>query len=138
MKKLRIYFAILSVLFLIVLAISPLKDFTRAWKSYQEQYNKLVATLPQRVVPTEIGIKQIWVQDLDRVDRCTTCHLGMKNSALKDAPQPFRTHPKIYHDIEEFGCTACHGGQGLATDVVEAHGKMEYWDSPMLSAKYME
>ncbi|HET7152727.1 MAG TPA: cytochrome c [Candidatus Kapabacteria bacterium] len=138
MNKLRIYFAVLSALFLIVLAISPLKDFTRAWKSYQEQYNKLITTLPQRVAPTEIGIKQIWVQDLDRVDRCTTCHLGMKNNALKDAPQPFRTHPKIYHDVEEFGCTACHGGQGLATDVAEAHGKVEHWDSPMLSAKYME
>ena len=97
-----------------------------------------MATLPQRVPPTEIGIKQLWVQDLDRVDRCATCHLGMKVSALKDAPQPFRTHPKIYHDVEEFGCTVCHGGQGSATEVQEAHGNVEHWDSPMFPVKYME
>jgi mono/diheme cytochrome c family protein len=138
MKKFRIYFAITSVLFLIVLAVSPMKDYLREWKFYQYGYNKLVAGLPQKVKPVDIGIKQVWNQKLDRVDRCVTCHPGLKEEALKDAQQPFRTHPHIYHDIEEFGCTICHEGQGAATEFKESIGKVKYWDKPILPTKFME
>lgn len=138
MNKLRLYFAVSSVVFLLVLAISPLKDFFREWKLYQHRYNKLIAELPQRVKPAEIGIKQIWVQKLDRIDRCVTCHLGLKEKALIEVKQPFRTHPRIYHDFEELGCTICHEGQGSATTYAEAIGKVKYWDKPILPTKYME
>jgi mono/diheme cytochrome c family protein len=138
MKTQRKLFAIISVIFLIVLAIAPFKGNSPQWKRYQGKYNALVATLAQKVKPTEIGIKQIWVQSMNRVDRCETCHLGLKEPALKNAPQPFRTHPLIHHDIEEFGCTTCHDGQGAATDFAEAHGQSEFWDKPVLPAKYIE
>ena len=59
MDKLRTYFAISSVVFLVVLAISPLKDFFREWKWYQYEYSNLIKELPQRVKPADIGIKQI-------------------------------------------------------------------------------
>jgi len=121
-----------------VLAISPLKDFFREWRFYQHRYNQLIAGLPQRVKPTKIGIKQIWIQKLDRIDRCVTCHLGLKEPALREAKQPFRTHPKIYHDPEEFGCTTCHEGQGPATSYKESVGKVKYWDRPILPREYME
>jgi mono/diheme cytochrome c family protein len=85
-----------------------------------------------------VGIRQIWVQKLDRVDRCVTCHLGLKEPALKNAPEPYRTHPAIYHDIEEFGCTVCHEGQGSATEYLESVGKVKYWDRPILPTAYME
>ena len=62
MKKLRLTFAISSLTFLVMLAISPLKDFFREWKWYQYEYNELVSDLPQRVKPAEIGIKQLWIQ----------------------------------------------------------------------------
>jgi len=138
MKNQRKIFAIVSVIFLVILAIAPFKANFPEWRDYQNKYNELVAKLPQKVKPTEIGIKQIWVQSLDRIDRCTTCHLGIKEPALKDAPQPFRTHPEIHHDIDELGCTSCHDGQGSATDFKEAHGQTEYWDQPVLPVKYME
>ena len=127
-----------SVGFLIVLAISPLKDFFREWKGYQYQYNDLTIKLPQRIKPAEIGIKQTWVQKLDRVDRCVTCHLGLDREGLGMGVQPFRQHPKIYHNLEDFGCTVCHEGQGLATTTQEAHGKVEYWERPTLPAEFME
>ena len=67
-----------------------------------------------------------------------TCHLGLKEPALKNAPEPYRTHPQIYHDIEEFGCTVCHEGQGAATEYLESIGKVKYWDRPILPRAYME
>lgn len=138
MAKLRIYFAVSCVVFLVVLAISPLKDFFREWKSYQHEYNRLIGELPQRIKPAEMGIKQIWVRDLDRIDRCTTCHLGLKEGALVGVKQPFRTHPNIYHDFEEFGCTVCHEGQGPATTYEESIGKVKYWDKPIFPREFME
>lgn len=138
MGTLAKYFAVVSVALLIVLAVSPLKDFFHEWKGYQYVYNGLIATLPQRVKPAEIGIKQIWVQKLDRVDRCETCHLGLKEDALKDAQEPFRSHPRIHHDIQEFGCTMCHEGQGVATEYTESIGKVKFWDKPMLPAAFIE
>ena len=138
MGNLAKYFAVVSVALLVVLAVSPMKDFFREWKGYQYDYNRLVSTLPQRVKPSEIGIKQIWVQKLDRVDRCETCHLGLKESALRDAEEPFTTHPRMHHDIEEFGCTMCHGGQGVATEYKESIGNVKFWYEPMLSASYIE
>ncbi len=138
MKNFRIVFAASSVVCLIILAVSPFKDFFREWKFYQYQYNDIVAELPKKVKPASIGIKQIWNQKLNRVDRCITCHLGLKEEALSDAKEPFRTHPHIYHDIEEFGCTICHEGQGAATEFEESIGKVKYWDKPIFPAKYME
>jgi mono/diheme cytochrome c family protein len=127
-----------AVLFLLVLAISPLKDYLREWKRYQTNYNRLTTTLPQRVNPAPIGIRQIWVQKFDRVDRCETCHLGLKEQALANAKEPYTTHPQIHHDIEEFGCTFCHEGQGSATEYLESVGKVKFWDRPMLPPAYME
>ncbi len=55
-----------------------------------------------------------------KVDRCTTCHLGIDQKGFEDAPQPFKTHPKMElylgadspHPVEKFGCTTCHSGNG--------------------------
>ncbi len=138
MNNLRKYFALASVALLIVLAVSPLKDYFSEWRSYQHQYNALIETLPQRVKPVPIGIKQQWVQKFDRVDRCETCHLGISEPALKNAKEPFTTHPNIYHDIDEFGCTVCHDGQGAATEYKESIGKVKFWESPIFPRDFME
>src|SRR5262245_50812943 len=65
---------------------------------------------------------------IPRVDRCTTCHLGIDQKAYQDAPQPFKTHPNLDlylssaspHPMESFGCTTCHGGLDRATSFVNA------------------
>lgn len=70
-----------------------------------------------------------------RVDRCRTCHLGVENPDVRDAPEPFGTHSYIiqHHPVEKFGCTVCHGGQGVALEVEAAHGQVEFWDAPPLA-----
>jgi mono/diheme cytochrome c family protein len=88
-------------------------------------------------------IKQIIAGDLGRFDRCVTCHVGMDeytNPTLKNdfKENPYKSHPKVdealvkAHPFTKFGCTSCHSGQGLATQVEPAHGWVKHWEKPML------
>jgi mono/diheme cytochrome c family protein len=100
-----------------------------------------------------------------KVDRCTTCHLGIDKKGYENAPQPFTTHPDVDfylrggHPIERIGCTACHQGRGRATSFQKAahvpsskeqevawgrytrsheyHG-LHHWDLPMLAKGHTE
>ena len=62
---------------------------------------------------------------------------------MEDVPQPFTTHPGAYledHDLDRFGCTVCHLGQGQATTRLEAHALSEevYWDWPVLTGPWAQ
>jgi len=146
--RLQRVFAISSVAFLAVLAFSPAKNALRPYRSIQAQFRKIGMAKAPSMKAAEvyaaqpIAIRQIWIPELDdRVDRCTTCHLGVADAAMVDAPEPFRFHPATVHtprDIQRFGCTACHGGEGLATDQADAHGTSPDAMSPMRPAEFME
>jgi cytochrome c2 len=112
-----------------------------------------------QIMPANINDDVIF-SPTPKVDRCTTCHLGIDKKGYEDAPQPYRTHPnmELYlrgpHPIDRVGCTVCHQGRGRATGFVNAahtastvdqekawgryqgHEKyetMHYWDLPMMS-----
>ncbi len=120
---------------------------------------------PKDMIASLVGpfqIQQIvlhWIEherevDIEQVDRCHTCHMGADSGNYTSAaiPRQFRTHPKrdvlmAAHPIENFGCTACHQGQGRATDELAHsgwgleihHGKERwhffgdhYWEEPLL------
>jgi cytochrome c2 len=111
--------------------------FTPEWKDYQSEFKEMVEQKfgAQRAAQAPTGLQQIWIKDLDRVDRCVTCHQGMQWKGLDNAPQPFKSHPQEIlktHPIEKFGCTACHGGQGFATDLESAHGLIPDWEEPLM------
>jgi mono/diheme cytochrome c family protein len=135
-------FAAASVLLAVVAAIAPARDLFRDWRQYQRQYQRLVRGRPDAAQAERRfsgGIQQIWIPELQVVDRCTTCHLALKETNLADSSrQPFRTHPAMPHSLTEFGCVVCHRGQGKATSVHEAHHATEAWTEPLLPAKYME
>jgi mono/diheme cytochrome c family protein len=135
-------FGSLSPLLLLLLAVVPAKDHFREWLFYQNQYQRLVrdrsdgAALVRRF---QGGVQQIWLPDLGVVDRCPTCHVGLKEASLGDvAIQPFRPHPAIPHSLTEFGCVVCHRGQGAATTVEEAHRSTKAWEQPIVPAGYIE
>jgi hypothetical protein len=44
--RMRLIFAVSSVVFLAVLAISPFKDFRREWKQYKRSYLRLAQGRP--------------------------------------------------------------------------------------------
>lgn len=75
-----------------------------------------------------VRVEQRIVPALGVVDRCETCH--DPSSHLGDW---LSSHP-----IERFGCTPCHGGQGLATDKSNAHEAKPDWEHPLLSKALRE
>ena len=112
-------------------------DATAEWRGYQEEFRETVASTlgPDRAAAVPEGVQQIHVPALNRTDRCVTCHLGAGWRGLEKLPQPFRTHPQevlASHPIEKFGCTVCHGGQGYAVTMEEAHGLIEHWEEPVM------
>ena len=48
-----------------------------------------------------------------------------------------RRHANVVHDPASYGCVACHGGQGRATDIADAHGAVPHWPELMLDKKYL-
>ena len=135
-------FGVVSLVFLASMAIAPAKNFFSEWRHYQHGYlstirNRSEANTLRRHF--EGGIQQIWLPELGVVDRCTSCHVALKEAGLADvATQPYRPHPVIPHKGDQFGCTVCHRGQGAATTVEEAHNSTLAWEQPILPAKYIE
>ncbi len=135
-------FGVVSLVFLASLAIAPAKNHFSEWRHYQHGYLNLIRNRSDAVTLQrhfQGGIQQIWLPDLGVVDRCTSCHVGLKEASLADVnAQPFRPHPPIPHKLDQFGCTVCHRGQGAATTVAEAHNSTLAWEQPILPAKYIE
>ncbi|HUK90539.1 MAG TPA: c-type cytochrome [Blastocatellia bacterium] len=86
-------------------------------------------------------IKQINLPEANVVDRCESCHLGVREPVTltkqdMGGREAFVSHPdrellKI-HDPERFGCSTCHGGNGRATTSEEkGHGRYEHWLWPL-------
>ena len=129
---------VIAVVTLMVGSAVVFKDSTPEWKYYQDEFRAIVAEETGAADPSLLpaGIQQIWVEPLGRVDRCTTCHQGVTWRGLENVEQPWTTHPRMElfdtHPIEQYGCTICHGGQGLALTEYDAHGFVEHWEQPLL------
>jgi hypothetical protein len=94
-------------------------------------------------------IMQINVPEANIVDRCESCHMGIREPVKLTAASmslkgkkpdeyalAFTSHggPELLktHDPEKFGCTPCHQGNGRATTSIEkAHGTYEHWLWPL-------
>jgi cytochrome c2 len=102
-------------------------------------------------------IVQINVAEANIVDRCESCHMGIREPlkltpALMEAKgekkpdeyaQAFVSHPEPAllktHDPDRFGCSPCHQGNGRATTSVEkAHGNYEHWLWPLFPKQNVE
>ena len=94
-------------------------------------------------------IVQINVAEASIVDRCESCHMGIreplrlsvismsvKGKKPDEYARAFTSHPEPdllkTHDPEKFGCSPCHQGNGRATTSVEkAHGTYLHWLWPL-------
>ena len=139
----QIFFA-LSLLALALILAAVWQASTPSWKAYQRSFLQLEAqgepnaVAKAAVLATPPQIHQVLLPGLQKVDRCTTCHLGVEDPTMKNAPEPFRYHTGLGpHIPSKFGCTICHGGQGLATDEKSAHGNVEFWQTPLLTKDYI-
>jgi cytochrome c551/c552 len=133
-------------------------------KPVNEQKEKLDAYVSEHMVnltPSQLAglqdkteawtpkILQINVPEANIVDRCESCHMGirepvkltaaamsLKGKKPDDYARAFTSHPEPAllktHDPEKFGCSPCHQGNGRATTSVEkAHGTYEHWLWPL-------
>jgi len=89
--------------------------------------------------PIDVRLRQIIVPGLKATDRCVTCHVGMAPGEQgATGSQVAQAHKPLVHDPADYGCTVCHGGQGLATEKADAHGDVHFWPEPMIPIRFAQ
>jgi cytochrome c2/peptidoglycan hydrolase CwlO-like protein len=112
-----------------------LDAYTTGMERYKTQLKTFKKTRPN------LQVYQTYMEDLNIVDRCMSCHVGINRTESVSTEQPYANHPdqKLYlgnHPPERFGCVLCHEGQASATtSVKKAHGEVEYWLTPIYQGK---
>ena len=115
-----------------------------------------LAGLQNKTEAWDPKIVQINVAEANIVDRCESCHMGIREPvrltpASMSLPgkkpdayaRAFTSHPEAellkVHDPDKFGCSPCHQGNGRATTSVEkAHGNYEHWLWPLFPRENVE
>jgi hypothetical protein len=142
-----------------------LKPVTQAKAAMDEYVNDhMVDLTPTQIAGLEkktedLGptIVQINVAEANIVDRCESCHIGIREpvkltaasmspkgaKAPDDYAKAFVSHPNAtllqIHDPDKFGCSPCHQGNGRATTSIEkAHGNYEHWLWPLYTKQNLE
>lgn len=144
--SLHVAFAALGLAFLAIFSWVLFHEGVADWRTTQARFRRIEATVknPHQLAAAASvgGLRQIWLPELDRVDRCGTCHLGIDDPSFAGAPQPFSSHPGTWlttHPIDRFGCTPCHDGQGQATDYLNAaHQPQPFVTRPMRPLETIE
>lgn len=147
--------------------IEKLRDTKEQITAYRNALKERLENIKRR---PPLEIKQVVLPAFDknrfgepvaRVDRCTTCHLGINQDGYEKAPKPFTTHPQRdilleIHNPDKMGCTPCHRGQGNALrSALQAHGftyeeenhnghkirerkYLEHWEEPMYEGDFIQ
>ena len=115
-----------------------------------------LAGLESKTESWQAKIVQTNVAEANIVDRCESCHLGirepvkltvsamtLKGEKPDEYSRAFTSHPEPellkVHDPDKFGCSPCHQGNGRATTSVEkAHGNYEHWLWPLFPKENVE
>src|SRR5581483_7723869 len=147
--------------------IAQLGDLLKPVKEAQEKRDSYLADhmvsltpeqidgLRKKVAESDPTIMQINVPQANIVDRCESCHMGIREpltltpASMSNGKKPdmyanaFVSHPDPVllktHDPEKFGCSPCHQGNGRATTSVEkAHGNYEHWLWPLFPKENVE
>jgi len=143
-KWLLLVSSLVTIVYLVLAAYE--EHLSGAWRQYQMTYRAALvsraddAASQRSAEDMAIGFQQIFLPQLDRIDRCTTCHIAIDDPKQVDAPQPLRAHSGEIlkgHSASKFGCTVCHDGQGRATEEAAAHGNVAHWSAPLLQGEHV-
>src|SRR5215467_10710778 len=131
----------------------PESDLIKQRDDYLKQHltgltEQQVSGLIDKMKSFDYTIKQINLAEANVVDRCESCHLGVREPLTLTA-KDMGNHPESVshpdkdllkiHDPERFGCSTCHGGNGRATTSVEkGHGNYEHWLWPLYKKENTE
>ncbi len=127
MQKNKYLLLVSSVTTLLLLVVAASQEhFGKEWRDIQSQGRLDDAPIP-------VQLRQVVNRGLGISDRCVSCHVAMApGEEFVDGSPVLRRHDPVTHDPADFGCTVCHGGQGLATEKADAHGDVDFWPQPML------
>jgi len=123
-------------------AKGDITKYTKELESHSSnmlQYKEAMANLGSR--RPGLQVYQVHLEELNEVDRCMSCHVGINKRESVSEEHPYARHPRkeVYlgkHPPEQFGCAICHEGQARATtSAKKAHGEVEYWLDPMNKGK---
>ncbi|MBI4886676.1 MAG: c-type cytochrome [Acidobacteria bacterium] len=124
-NKLLLLASSFTTLLLLVIAAGQ-EHFGKEWRDIQGQGRGEEGPIP-------VQLRQIVNPALGTSDRCVSCHVAMAPGEESVAGSPvLHRHTPAAHDPADYGCTVCHGGQGLATEKTDAHGDVDFWPQPML------
>src|SRR3989304_6764313 len=103
-------FSAVMIGILIILAVICKGETGKEWMGFQKEYNEKLAVRLNKpeFAATPVRIKQIWVKELNAIDRCTTCHSGVENPLFGKEPQPFTADPGGFlrnHPVDTFAGT---------------------------------
>ena len=143
--------------------LKPASDLERQRDEYlknnvTEATGQQVRTLRASLENFDYGMKQLNVNGDQVVDRCESCHLGIRQPitirpidmmAAGRGRRPdrlaraFVSHPSQellrIHNPEKFGCASCHWGNGRATTSEEkGHGRHRFWIHPLFAKENTE
>ncbi len=111
---------------LLLAAAAGQEHLAKEWRHIQGQGRSEEGPVPVR-------LRQIVNPALGISDRCVSCHVAMApGEELVTGSPVLSRHTPVVHDPAEYGCTVCHGGQGLASEKADAHGDVDFWPQPML------
>lgn len=135
-----------SLILTAVLGWSVWEAYQEEWQRYQSTYYRMAALRAGNPAQAEWArgqrseIKQLEPKERGTVERCVTCHLAFDTPMFEDVAEPLRRHPPIVesHPPQRFGCVVCHGGEGRAVTVLEAHGQRGVLAKPLLKGAYMQ
>ncbi|HZP02131.1 MAG TPA: hypothetical protein VFD30_17730 [Terriglobia bacterium] len=137
--------------------LKPVSELQARLDSYIKDHSpgltvEALKGLQNKLEKFNIEIRQINNPDMGVVDRCESCHVGIREPVkltredmgvmrgrkrvADEMSGAFTSHPDAelltIHDPEKFGCTPCHGGNGMDIARVEkAHGHDEHWLWPL-------
>lgn len=116
------------------------------WERVQRTYYRLALSGAQTEAQKEwarsqrVELKQLQPKERGTVERCVSCHLALDNPMFRNFSEPLRKHSSLLesHPPKQFGCVACHGGEGRAVTALEAHGQGGILAKPLLKGDYMQ
>jgi hypothetical protein len=141
--------------------IKPVSDLKTKLDAYVSEHMvnltpAQIRGLQDKTEALDPAILQINVAEANIVDRCESCHMGIrepvkltaaamtpKGKQPDDYARAFTSHPEPEllktHDPDKFGCSPCHQGNGRATTSIEkAHGNYEHWLWPLFPKPNVE
>ncbi len=124
------------------------ENITPDWRHYQLTYFKITKSpgdfsITPDTTSYPLGLSQIWLPKMNRVDRCISCHAAIEDPIFNQNKNPLKVHPKNYfkaHDPQKYGCTICHDGQGRAINFKDssADDPATFWSKPLLRPPFIE